>query len=54
MSAKDKNGARHCGKAWKKNPGVNPAAATGRTVDGYSPAAAARRAAKRAGAVKVA
>jgi hypothetical protein len=48
--SKDANAARRCGKAWKKNPGVNPSVNTGRTTDGYSPAALQRRAAKRAGA----
>jgi hypothetical protein len=45
--SKDANAARRCGKAWKKNPGANPAAKTGRTTGGYSPAALERRAAKR-------
>ncbi len=46
--SKDANAARRCGKAWKKTPGVNPSAHTGHTTGGYSPAAIARRAAKRA------
>lgn len=45
---KDANAARRCGKAWKKNPGVNPASKTGRTTGGYSEAALERRALKRA------
>jgi hypothetical protein len=45
--SKDANPARRGGKAWKKKPGVSDKAATGRTIGGFSPAAVARRAAKR-------
>lgn len=45
--SKDANAARRNGKAWKKNPGVSPSAATGRTVAGYSPEALAVRTLKR-------
>lgn len=45
--SREKNAARRCGKAWKKNPGTSAKAATGRTTDGYSTAALERRAIKR-------
>jgi hypothetical protein len=45
--ASTRNDKRNNGKASKKNPGVSPKAATGRTTGGYSPAALERRAARR-------
>jgi hypothetical protein len=45
--SKDANAARRCGKAWKKKPGISPAAHNGKTESGYTPAKAAARAAKR-------
>lgn len=47
QSARARNDARPCGKAFKKNPGVAPGAHNGKTVDGYSPATLAARAATR-------
>jgi hypothetical protein len=51
--SKDANAARQNGKAWKKNPGVSPSAATGRTVSGYSPEALAVRTLRRIPKAKV-
>lgn len=43
-----RNDSRKNGKAFKQNPKDNSAGATGRTNGGYTEAALARRAAKRA------
>jgi len=46
-STKSSNDTRPNAKANKRNPGVSAQAHNGKTVGGYTPAALARRAAKR-------
>ncbi len=48
-SAGNRNSDRPNGKASKKNPGREPSQFNGKTVNGYTPAALERRAAKRNG-----
>jgi hypothetical protein len=51
QTAGKRNDDRKCGKAPKQNPKEPNAGATGRSVGGYSPAALARRAARRSAQV---